>query len=191
VGFAGGWYCRAGPRAKSIEKTTPLLGDDGLALPLLGQDTAGVEPLEAPLCATVCPLDAAPLETPLCATVAPLEATEPADPLPLDSLRPLPAPATLGVVALLQPATRRARSAATPLMSLTCITCSRVWNRVDNEAIAFDGPSANGSHMQPHGTDSDVVVPALTSNGVPMGDVSSCFAPVVTDAAFKASIVGH
>ena len=34
------------------------------------------------------------------------------------------------------------------------------------------------------------VVPALTMNGVPEGDVSSCFAPVVTDADFKASIVG-
>jgi hypothetical protein len=34
------------------------------------------------------------------------------------------------------------------------------------------------------------VVPALTSNGVSMDDVSSCFAPIVTDAAFKASIVG-
>ena len=38
---------------------------------------------------------------------------------------------------------------------------------------------------------STVVVPALTANGVPTTDVSSCFAPVVTDAAFKASIVGH
>jgi hypothetical protein len=38
---------------------------------------------------------------------------------------------------------------------------------------------------------SNIVVPALTSNGVPTGDVSSCFAPVVTDAAFVASIVGH
>lgn len=37
----------------------------------------------------------------------------------------------------------------------------------------------------------NIVVPALTSNGVPTGDVSSCFAPVVTDAAFMASIVGH
>lgn len=37
----------------------------------------------------------------------------------------------------------------------------------------------------------NVVVPALTDNGVPSGDVSSCFAPVVTDPAFKASIVGH
>ncbi|HEY6034218.1 MAG TPA: hypothetical protein VIV58_08165 [Kofleriaceae bacterium] len=36
----------------------------------------------------------------------------------------------------------------------------------------------------------DIIVPALTSNGVPQTDVSSCFAPVVTDAAFKASIVG-
>ena len=38
---------------------------------------------------------------------------------------------------------------------------------------------------------SNIIVPALTSNGVPMGDVSSCFAPVVTNAAFMASIVGH
>lgn len=45
----------------------------------------------------------------------------------------------------------------------------------------------------------NVVVPALTTNGVPAGaggsadpnDVGSCFAPIVTDAAFKASIVGH
>jgi hypothetical protein len=34
------------------------------------------------------------------------------------------------------------------------------------------------------------VVPALTDNGVPADDVSSCFAPVLLDAAFKASIVG-
>lgn len=38
---------------------------------------------------------------------------------------------------------------------------------------------------------STVVVPALTSSGVSTADVSSCFAPIVTDAAFKASIVGH
>lgn len=37
----------------------------------------------------------------------------------------------------------------------------------------------------------NVIVPALTSSGVPEGDVSSCFAPVVVDPAFKASIVGH
>jgi hypothetical protein len=45
----------------------------------------------------------------------------------------------------------------------------------------------------------NVIVPALTDNGVKHGaggaadpnDVASCFAPVVTDAAFKASIVGH
>lgn len=36
----------------------------------------------------------------------------------------------------------------------------------------------------------NVIVPALTSSGVPMEDVGSCFAPPVTDAAFKASIVG-
>lgn len=38
---------------------------------------------------------------------------------------------------------------------------------------------------------SDIIVPALTGNGVPMGDVTSCFAPVVTDPAFVASVVGH
>jgi len=37
----------------------------------------------------------------------------------------------------------------------------------------------------------NIIVPALTSSGVPAGDVSSCFAPVITDAAFKASIVGQ
>jgi hypothetical protein len=36
-----------------------------------------------------------------------------------------------------------------------------------------------------------IVVPALTSNGVPMDDVSSCFAPVVTAPAFVADIVGR
>ena len=38
---------------------------------------------------------------------------------------------------------------------------------------------------------SNIIVPALTSNGVPMDDVSSCFAPPITSADFKASIVGH
>ena len=37
----------------------------------------------------------------------------------------------------------------------------------------------------------NVVVPALTGSGVPMDDVSSCFAPPVVDASFKASIVGQ
>ena len=36
-----------------------------------------------------------------------------------------------------------------------------------------------------------VIVPALTSSGVGGADVSSCFAPIVTDPSFKASIVGH
>jgi hypothetical protein len=36
----------------------------------------------------------------------------------------------------------------------------------------------------------NIVVPALTDNGVTGDDVSSCFAPIVTDASFKASIVG-
>ncbi len=35
-----------------------------------------------------------------------------------------------------------------------------------------------------------IIVPALTTNGVSADDVSSCFAPVVTNASFKASIVG-
>jgi hypothetical protein len=37
----------------------------------------------------------------------------------------------------------------------------------------------------------NIVVPALTDNGVTTPDVSSCFAPTVTDTSFKASIVGH
>jgi hypothetical protein len=36
----------------------------------------------------------------------------------------------------------------------------------------------------------NIVVPALTDNGVTADDVSSCFAPIVVDAAFKNSIVG-
>lgn len=36
----------------------------------------------------------------------------------------------------------------------------------------------------------NIVVPALTSKGVPGADVSSCFAPIIVDPAFKASIVG-
>jgi hypothetical protein len=37
---------------------------------------------------------------------------------------------------------------------------------------------------------SNIVVPALTGSGVSADDVTSCFAPVVTAPAFKASIVG-
>jgi hypothetical protein len=37
----------------------------------------------------------------------------------------------------------------------------------------------------------NIVVPALTTNGVMTTDVSSCFAPVLMDASFKASVVGH
>ena len=37
----------------------------------------------------------------------------------------------------------------------------------------------------------NIVVPALTSNGVPTADVSSCFAPVVTASAFEDEVVGH
>lgn len=35
------------------------------------------------------------------------------------------------------------------------------------------------------------VVPALVASHVGSDDISSCFAPVVTNASFKASIVGH
>jgi hypothetical protein len=37
----------------------------------------------------------------------------------------------------------------------------------------------------------NVVVKALADNGVPEGDISSCFAPVVTDAAFVNSIINR
>ncbi len=36
----------------------------------------------------------------------------------------------------------------------------------------------------------NIIVPALTTNGVTTDDVSSCFAPILTNADFKASIVG-
>ena len=35
-----------------------------------------------------------------------------------------------------------------------------------------------------------IVVPALTTSGVKAEDVGSCFAPPLTDPAFKASMVG-
>jgi hypothetical protein len=38
---------------------------------------------------------------------------------------------------------------------------------------------------------SNIVVPALTSNGVPTADVTSCFAPPLTDPTFVASVVGQ
>lgn len=37
----------------------------------------------------------------------------------------------------------------------------------------------------------NIIVPALSKSGVPMGDISSCFAPLVVDASVKASIVGQ
>jgi hypothetical protein len=36
----------------------------------------------------------------------------------------------------------------------------------------------------------NIVVPALTGSGVTSDDVTSCFAPIVTDPTFEASIVG-
>ncbi len=37
----------------------------------------------------------------------------------------------------------------------------------------------------------NVVVKALADNGVPEGDITSCFAPVVTDTAFVNSIINR
>jgi hypothetical protein len=37
----------------------------------------------------------------------------------------------------------------------------------------------------------NVVVPALTGNGVPTADVTACFAPVVTDPNFAAQVIGQ
>lgn len=37
----------------------------------------------------------------------------------------------------------------------------------------------------------NIIVPALAKSGVPMADISSCFAPVVLDPAVKASMVGQ
>ncbi|HEX6766939.1 MAG TPA: hypothetical protein VF103_15695 [Polyangiaceae bacterium] len=62
----------------------------------------------------------------------------------------------------------------------------------------YDGPTMQEAHAG-LGITSDqydyfiteVVVPALSENGVPSDDISNCFAPPVTDAAFKASIVGR
>ncbi len=72
--------------------------------------------------------------------------------------------------------------------------------------VTYTGPqNMTGAHVGLNITSaqydyfvSNIVVPALTSNGVPAGaggasapnDVSSCFAPILVDAAFKASIVG-
>jgi hypothetical protein len=36
-----------------------------------------------------------------------------------------------------------------------------------------------------------IIVPALTTNGVPSGDISTCFAPPLVNPTFKASIVGQ
>jgi len=37
----------------------------------------------------------------------------------------------------------------------------------------------------------NVVVAALSANKVPMDDITSCFAPVITNPAFMAEVVGH
>lgn len=67
-----------------------------------------------------------------------------------------------------------------------------------SDGVMYDGPQdmvvahtgLNITSAQYDYFIASIVVPALTSSGVPMGDISSCFAPVVTDATFKASIVG-
>jgi hypothetical protein len=62
----------------------------------------------------------------------------------------------------------------------------------------YEGPSMEAAHAGLDITSAqydyfvaNVVVPALVDNGVPMADISDCFAPPVTDPAFKASIVGQ
>lgn len=72
------------------------------------------------------------------------------------------------------------------------------------ETTTVGGVSYSGNqdmvaaHTAMHITDAQLtyfitndVVPALTASGVTSADVSACFAPVITSASFKASIVGH
>ncbi len=67
------------------------------------------------------------------------------------------------------------------------------------DGVVYQGPqSMQDSHQGLNITASQynyfvnsIVVPALTSNGVPSGDISSCFAPPLLDPTFMASIVGQ
>jgi hypothetical protein len=68
-------------------------------------------------------------------------------------------------------------------------TDGKTYAGVQNMVVAHTGLAVTGAQYDYF--IANVVVPALTGSGVPQGDVASCFAPIVTDAAFKASIVGH
>ena len=68
---------------------------------------------------------------------------------------------------------------------------------VYTDGVTYQGPQDMAqAHVGLHITSaqydyflSNIVVPALTSQGVPSADVSSCFAPALTNASFKALIV--
>jgi len=67
------------------------------------------------------------------------------------------------------------------------------------DGVSYDGPQDMaaihaGMAITPAQYDyfvGTIIVPALTASGVPMADVSSCFAPTIVEPAFKASIVGQ
>ncbi len=62
----------------------------------------------------------------------------------------------------------------------------------------YDGPTMEDAHAGLEITSEqydffvvNIIVPALSDNGVPQADIDDCFAPPVVDPAFKASIVGQ
>jgi hypothetical protein len=67
------------------------------------------------------------------------------------------------------------------------------------DGITYQGPqSMEESHQGLNITSSQynyfvnsIIVPALTTSGVPSSDISTCFAPPLVDSSFKASIVGQ
>lgn len=67
-------------------------------------------------------------------------------------------------------------------------TDGKTYNGPQDMAVAHTGMGINSAQYDYF--IANQVVPALTDNGVSTDDVSSCFAPIVTDATFKASIVG-
>ncbi len=68
-------------------------------------------------------------------------------------------------------------------------TDGKTYNGVQDMAMAHAGLGITSAQYDYFIT--NIVVPSLASSGVPMTDISSCFAPIVTDANFKASIVGQ
>jgi len=67
-------------------------------------------------------------------------------------------------------------------------TDGQVYSGMQDMATAHTGLGITSAQYDYFVT--SIVVPALTTSGVPMDDVSSCFAPPITSAAFKATIVG-